>query len=266
MRVTLRSLFCVCAHTQLCPMLHPPWTAACQPPPSMGFSKQEYRSGLPWPPPGDLPDPGVKAASLASPALAVGLFIIREAQVIIKHVYSQFSRETFARCNQERFSFPALLCGWLCSVLTRLLLPDEISGSPGASCSLSEDESPVSTAYRSPVTIPKLKLRPRSVGVSSTRHVEASGWFLHSFPHLAGRTLTSPRSESRGGRGKPLLATAPCDTRSVSEPLSCSPPPRLGIFPACHALTSGKRISSSSLPKSLGLWKPSSTSRFPCCS
>ena len=33
---------------------------ACQAPPSMGFSRQEYWSGLPFPPPGDLPDPGVK--------------------------------------------------------------------------------------------------------------------------------------------------------------------------------------------------------------
>ena len=35
-----------------------PWNVAYQPPPSMGFSKQEYWSGLPFPSPGDLPDPG----------------------------------------------------------------------------------------------------------------------------------------------------------------------------------------------------------------
>ena len=35
-----------------------PWTVAHQAPLSMGFSRQEYWSGLPWPPPGDLPDPG----------------------------------------------------------------------------------------------------------------------------------------------------------------------------------------------------------------
>ena len=38
----------------------------------MGVSKQEYWSGVPWPPPGGLPDPGVKPASLMSPALAAG--------------------------------------------------------------------------------------------------------------------------------------------------------------------------------------------------
>ena len=43
--------------------------AACQSPLSMGFSWQEYRSGLPLPPTGDLPDPGIKPSSPASPAL-----------------------------------------------------------------------------------------------------------------------------------------------------------------------------------------------------
>ena len=39
-----------------------------------GFSKQEYWSGLPCPPPGDFPDPGIKPVSLMSPALATGFF------------------------------------------------------------------------------------------------------------------------------------------------------------------------------------------------
>ena len=36
------------------------WTVAYQAPPSMGFSRQEYWSGLPFPSPGDLPDPGIE--------------------------------------------------------------------------------------------------------------------------------------------------------------------------------------------------------------
>ena len=40
------------------------WVIACQSPLPMGFSRQEYWSGLPWPPPGDLPDPGIETASL----------------------------------------------------------------------------------------------------------------------------------------------------------------------------------------------------------
>ena len=50
------------------------WTVACQAPLSMGFSRQKYRSGLPCPPPGDLPNPGVEPESLTSPALAGGFF------------------------------------------------------------------------------------------------------------------------------------------------------------------------------------------------
>ena len=42
-----------------------PWTAACQAPLSMGFSGQEHWSGLPFPPPGDLPDPGIEPESPA---------------------------------------------------------------------------------------------------------------------------------------------------------------------------------------------------------
>ena len=41
---------------------------------SMGFSRQEYQNGLPFPPLGNLPDPGIELASLASPALAGGFF------------------------------------------------------------------------------------------------------------------------------------------------------------------------------------------------
>ena len=41
------------------------WTVAWQAPPSMGFSRQEYWSGLPFPPPGDLADSGIEPVSLA---------------------------------------------------------------------------------------------------------------------------------------------------------------------------------------------------------
>ena len=47
-----------------------PWTATHQVPLSMGFSRQEYWSRLSFPPPGDIPDPGIKPVSLASPTLA----------------------------------------------------------------------------------------------------------------------------------------------------------------------------------------------------
>ena len=48
-----------------------PWTVAHQAPPSMGFSRQEYWSGLPFPSPGDLPDPGIEPRSPALQADAL---------------------------------------------------------------------------------------------------------------------------------------------------------------------------------------------------
>ena len=51
-----------------------PWTVAHQAALSMGFSRQEYWSGLPFPLPGDHPDPGTKPSSLMSPAIPGGSF------------------------------------------------------------------------------------------------------------------------------------------------------------------------------------------------
>ena len=65
---------CVCVCAQSCPFFVTPWTIACQIPLSMGFSKQEYWSRVPFPSPGNLPYPGIKPKSPASPALASGLF------------------------------------------------------------------------------------------------------------------------------------------------------------------------------------------------
>ena len=56
---------------KLCPTLGTPWTIACKAYLSMGFPRQEYWSGLPCPPPGDLPNLGIEAAP---PALAGGFF------------------------------------------------------------------------------------------------------------------------------------------------------------------------------------------------
>ena len=53
-----------------------PWTVAYQAPPSMGFSRQEYWSGLPFPSPGDLPDPGIEPGSPAFQADAWKNFFV----------------------------------------------------------------------------------------------------------------------------------------------------------------------------------------------
>ena len=60
------------SHVQLFVTL---WTIACQTPLSMGILQARILSGLPWPPPGNLPDPGIESLSFTSPALAGGFFI-----------------------------------------------------------------------------------------------------------------------------------------------------------------------------------------------
>ena len=62
-----------------------PWTVAHQAPPSMGFSRQEYWSGLPFPSPGDLPDPGIELRSPAFQARRFTFWVTREAQVILNN-------------------------------------------------------------------------------------------------------------------------------------------------------------------------------------
>ena len=60
---------CICACSVMSHSFAAPWTVAHLAPLSMGFSRQEYWSGLPFPSPGDLSNPGNKPASPASPAL-----------------------------------------------------------------------------------------------------------------------------------------------------------------------------------------------------
>ena len=65
----------ICVHAQSWPTLCTPWTITHQAPPSIELFRHRYWSGLPFPPPGDLPDPGIeRTSSLASPALAGGFF------------------------------------------------------------------------------------------------------------------------------------------------------------------------------------------------
>ena len=69
-----------------------------QAPQSMGFSKQESWSKLPFPPPGDLPNPGIKPASPAAPAL-VGLFLTSE---LLGLSIGRFSSVQFNSVAQSR--------------------------------------------------------------------------------------------------------------------------------------------------------------------
>ena len=73
-----------------------PWTAAYQAPPSMGFSRQEYWSGLPFPYPGDLPDPGIepRSSTLQADALTSDPPGITEPTPCARHCYRYFMNIT----------------------------------------------------------------------------------------------------------------------------------------------------------------------------
>ena len=58
------------------PLFATPWTVAYQAPPSVGFSRQDYWSGVPFPTPTDLPNPKIELTSPGSPALAGRVFTL----------------------------------------------------------------------------------------------------------------------------------------------------------------------------------------------
>ena len=65
MRPLTNKVVCMCYMLNRVQLFMILWTVACQTPLSMEFSRQEYWSGLPFPTPGDIPDPGIEPASLA---------------------------------------------------------------------------------------------------------------------------------------------------------------------------------------------------------
>ena len=73
-KLTLQNLcvcVCVCVHSVMSYFVTP-WTIVCQAPLSKGFTRREYWSGLPFPPPEDLPHLGTELVPLVTPALADG--------------------------------------------------------------------------------------------------------------------------------------------------------------------------------------------------
>ena len=97
------SFVCVCVCVYVCmlscvQLFATPWTIACQAPLSMGYSRQEYWSGLPFPPPRDLLDPRIEPFSPASPALAGRFFTtdppekpnlsLDKAQIVTPYMWS----------------------------------------------------------------------------------------------------------------------------------------------------------------------------------
>ena len=95
-----------------------PWTVAHQVPLSMKFSRPEYWSGLPFPSPGDLPDPGLELASLMSPALAGIFFSTNPWQQIIANHIMVYHSPSFARKTRLTSWRPELRLFFLLQCLT----------------------------------------------------------------------------------------------------------------------------------------------------
>ena len=101
------------------------WTVARQAPLSMGFSRQEYWSGLPFTSPQDLPNPGIEPVSLESPPLAGGFFTISttwEAQTMkslginlikcVQYLYPEMYK-TLMREIKDLNKWKDTLCSWI---------------------------------------------------------------------------------------------------------------------------------------------------------
>ena len=98
-----------CKSLQLC-LFATLWTAACQAPLFMGFSRQEYWSGLPCPPPGDLPDPGIGPGSHVS---CIGRRVLYHSCHLGNHYtpsvqFSSVAQSCPTLCNPMNHSTPGL--------------------------------------------------------------------------------------------------------------------------------------------------------------
>ena len=87
---------------KLCPTLTTPWTAACQAPLSIGFSRQEQWSGLPFPSPEDLPYPGIKPGSPALQAESLLTELPGNPMYILRFVYTVCTYQTEAQLSDQK--------------------------------------------------------------------------------------------------------------------------------------------------------------------
>ena len=120
-RLTIEQLFlgilsvCVCCRFSLVWFFVTLWTVAHQTPLSMGFSRQEYWSGLPCPPPGDLPNPGIEPMSLRSPALAGKFFSASSTWCVPKPVHGPcifFCFSNILKVQWSKVGWLPVPCSW----------------------------------------------------------------------------------------------------------------------------------------------------------
>ena len=96
---------CVCSAAQLCPTLRDPWTVAWEAPLSMRLSRQEYWSELPFPPPGDLLDPGWNP-----------IVMLLQKKKSYKHLWTDVPVAAFGSCRSRGVWswFVSCVCGSVC--------------------------------------------------------------------------------------------------------------------------------------------------------
>ena len=111
--LALRS--CVYSVAKSCPTVWEPMTLAGQAPLSMGYSREEYWSGLPFPSPGDLTDPGVETRSLASHAMASSFFTTEpdgkprlSVVLAVKNLGQRQQQKIFAFPKDKLFQFTGI--------------------------------------------------------------------------------------------------------------------------------------------------------------
>ena len=105
---------CIVLVAKSCPTLVTLWTVASQAPLSMGFPRQEYWSGLPFPSPGHLPDPRIKPVS---PALAGGFFITespgKPCMCVHTHTHTHTHTHRGILLSHKREWNPAICRTWI---------------------------------------------------------------------------------------------------------------------------------------------------------
>ena len=115
---TVEDKYCVCVCAQSLSgvrLFVTPWTIACQAPLSMEFSRQEYWSMLPFPTPGNLPNPRIKPISLASPALAGRLFLTalpRKPNTIYYHLYVKSKKMNEYNTTEQTYRYREQISGY----------------------------------------------------------------------------------------------------------------------------------------------------------
>ena len=128
-----------------CPILFVTlWTIACQAPLYMGFFRQEYWSGLPCPPPGDLANPGIEPVS---PALQAGSLPSEPPLVLIFVNTTHTHTHTYTQCDGCCFSFLFFFFFFFCNLAVDLRVVLSLYGTKGIEeqvslCNLQVSQSP----------------------------------------------------------------------------------------------------------------------------